>query len=123
MYRGIGPETGITVSDEDAFSYACMRIFSEPQEERITAMQIFRESECFPEAEERLTEWYYSGNWIREKPEDKEKTFTHKRTNAMEHIFWIRYSDGALGCAAEYRKAVERAEEYIKDTELTYLIY
>ena len=34
MYIGIGPEYGKRIREEDAFPYACQRIFSEPQEER-----------------------------------------------------------------------------------------
>lgn len=123
MYIGIGPEAGKKVSDEDAFDYACKRIFSEPREERVTAMEIFRESGSFQEAEERLIEWFYSGNWIREDPVHEIGASTHRRIDDLEMILWIRYSDGAMACSAGYREALKQAEEHIRDTELTYLIY
>ena len=47
MYIGIGPEAGKRVFEEDAFSYACERIYSGTEEEQETAMQIFREAENF----------------------------------------------------------------------------
>ena len=68
MYIWIGPENGKCVQEEEAFSYACQQIVSEAQEERETAMQIFREAGDISEAADRLTEWFYSGNWIREEP-------------------------------------------------------
>ncbi len=90
MYIGIGPEAGKKVSDEDAFVYACKRIFSEPREERVTAMEIFRESGNFQEAEERLTEWFYSGNWIREDPvHGKKEVSAHRKIGSSEQIFWV----------------------------------
>ena len=43
MYIGIGPESKKRVLEEDAFSYACDRIYSGTEEEQDVAMQIFRE--------------------------------------------------------------------------------
>lgn len=50
-YRGIGPELGICVKAEDAFSYAFSRCLNGPDKE---------------EFKEMLVEWFYSGNWIKE---------------------------------------------------------
>lgn len=66
MYIGIGTEAGKRVLEEDAFSYACERIYSGTEEEQETAMQIFREAESFYLEALTLVEWFYSGNWIKE---------------------------------------------------------
>lgn len=66
MYIGIGQESGKRVLEEDAFSYACDRIYSGTEEEQEVAMQIFREAENFYLAAFTLVEWFYSGNWIKE---------------------------------------------------------
>lgn len=50
-YRGIGPEQGICVKAEDAYSYAFSRCLHGPDNE---------------EFREMLVEWFYSGNWIEE---------------------------------------------------------
>lgn len=50
-YRGIGPEQGICVKAEDAYSYAFSRCLNGPDNE---------------EFREMLVEWFYSGNWIKE---------------------------------------------------------
>ena len=65
MYIGIGPESKKRVLEEDAFSYACDRIYSGTEEEQDVAMQIFREAENFHLAALELVEWFYSGNWIK----------------------------------------------------------
>ena len=76
MYIGIGPEAGKTVFEEDAFSYACERIYSGTEEEQETAMQIFREAENFYLAAITLVEWFYSGNWIKEDDPCKEEIWS-----------------------------------------------
>ena len=43
MYIGIGQESGKRVLEEDAFSYACDRIYSGTEEEQEVAMQIFHQ--------------------------------------------------------------------------------
>lgn len=54
MYIGIGTEQGTVVSEEQAFDYALERcLHGTPQDQ-----QDFREL---------LIEWFYSGNWIKEK--------------------------------------------------------
>lgn len=124
MYIGIGPENGKSVCEEDAFSYACQQIFSETLEERQAAMQIFREAEDFAEAEKALTEWFYSGNWIREEPIHKEEIPAYRRKSNLERVWWVRYSNGVISCCARsYRDAVEMADARVKGTELTYVIY
>ncbi len=47
-YRGVGPEEGIFVAEEDAFEYALERISFDK------------------DAKKELVEWFYSGNWIKE---------------------------------------------------------
>ncbi len=51
-YQGIGPEAGIFVETKDAYSYAIERCLYGTNEER-------------REFRKMLTEWYYSGNWIK----------------------------------------------------------
>lgn len=124
MYIGIGPEYGKRIREEEAFSYACQRIFSEPQEERETAMQIFRDARSFSGAGTALTEWYYSGSWIREEPLKTEEIHAHRPIDGPERVWWIRYSDGVTACCARnYRDAVETAEARVHGTELTYVIF
>lgn len=56
-FVGIGPEQGIFVEADVAYDYAlnrCLRGTKAEQEE-------FKE-----EFKDRLVEWYYSGNWIKE---------------------------------------------------------
>ena len=54
MYIGIGPEQDAVVSEEQAFDYSLERcLHGTPQDQ-----QDFREL---------LIEWFYSGNWIKEK--------------------------------------------------------
>ena len=53
VYRGIGPEEGTIVTEEEAIDYAlerCLKGTEEDQEE-------FRKE---------LVEWFFSGNWIDE---------------------------------------------------------
>lgn len=53
VYRGIGPEEGTIVTEEEAFDYAlerCLKGTEEDQEE-------FRKEPV---------EWFFSGNWIDE---------------------------------------------------------
>lgn len=52
MYRGIGPEAGTIVEEEQAYHYALERCLGGAPEEQ-------------KEFREMLVEWYYSGNWIR----------------------------------------------------------
>ena len=124
MYIGIGPEYGKRIREEDAFTYACQRIFSEPQEERETAMQIFRDAWSFEEAEDALIEWYYSGNWIHEGPLEEKEISPSQDLGNLERVWWIRYSDGVTACCARsYRDAVDTAEAWVTGTELTYVIF
>ncbi len=53
MYRGIGPEKGKVVLEDQAFDYALERSLHGTPEDQ----QDFREM---------LVEWFYSGNWIKE---------------------------------------------------------
>ena len=52
-YRGIGPEAGHYVREEDAYTHALMLCLYGPEEIK----QEFRKA---------LVEWFYSGNWIYE---------------------------------------------------------
>lgn len=56
-YQGVGPETGIFVTAEDAYAYAIERCLYGSREERRDFKQM-------------LVEWYYSGNWIKIENED-----------------------------------------------------
>ena len=51
VYRGIGPEKGIKVTEEDAYEYALDRCLNGPDHE---------------EFKEMLVEWFFSGNFIKE---------------------------------------------------------
>lgn len=53
MYRGIGPEAGILVEEDQAYEYALERCMSGTPEDK-------------EEFKEMLVEWFYSGNWIEE---------------------------------------------------------
>lgn len=55
-YIGIGPESGIFVSEADVYTYALNRCLSGTLEEQ----DDFRK-----EFGPLLVEWYYSGNWIK----------------------------------------------------------
>lgn len=57
VYRGIGPEKGILVKQEQAFWYALERCLNGTLEEQ-------------KEFREMLEEWYFSGNWIEEEQEE-----------------------------------------------------
>lgn len=63
-YEGIFAEEGKRVRLEDAFGYAMERITSNPED-----MKDFKkEFPKMPEIEEireTITDWFYSGNWIR----------------------------------------------------------
>lgn len=61
-YEGIGPEKGIYVKKEDAFSYALERL----------AQGTSQEWEAFKKAFE---DWYYSDNWIEIKEESHERNY------------------------------------------------
>lgn len=52
-YMGIGPEDGIFVSCDTAFEYALERCIHGTTDDK-------------REFREMLTEWFYSGNWIKE---------------------------------------------------------
>lgn len=52
-YIGIGPEQGRVVDESEAYSYALDRCLHGTVREQI-------------EFRAMLTEWYFSGNWLRE---------------------------------------------------------
>ena len=54
-YKGIGPEKGKTVPEEEAYDYALDRCLNGEEHE---------------EFREMLVEWYFSGNWIKEEEDD-----------------------------------------------------
>lgn len=66
MYKGIQSERGKKVYDSDVFSYACERCRTGNYEEKAVFLYIAKSSECMEEFCKRLTEWFYSGNWIYE---------------------------------------------------------
>lgn len=53
MYRGIGPESGIIVDDDQAYEYALERCLKGTSDDR-------------KEFKAMLVEWFYSGNWLEE---------------------------------------------------------
>lgn len=64
MYTGIAQETGKTVHDEDAFSYACDRCRTGDIEKQETFLEIAKHAEDMEDFAETLVDWFYSGNWI-----------------------------------------------------------
>lgn len=52
IYKGIGPEAGTMIEEEEAFSYALERCLHGTLQEQ----QEFREM---------LVEWFYSGSWVK----------------------------------------------------------
>ena len=64
MYTGIAQETGRTVHEDDAFSYACDRIRTGTIEEKETFLEISRHAESMEDFVETLVEWFYSGDWM-----------------------------------------------------------
>ncbi|MGC4018366.1 MAG: hypothetical protein QM793_03485 [Muricomes sp.] len=65
LYTGVGREAGLTVRQEDAFSYACERCLNGTIEEQETFIELARHCEDIEDFAENLIEWFYSGNWIR----------------------------------------------------------
>lgn len=51
-FIGIGPESGIFITHEEAYAYALERCQNGNEEE-------------VKEFKEMLVEWFYSGNWIK----------------------------------------------------------
>lgn len=78
IYKGIGPESGKKVQQEDAFMYAMERCTTEPVDmqefcDYFTGVQYGKATpEELAEFRTDLVEWFYSGNWIKEE-EDAEK--------------------------------------------------
>lgn len=54
-YMGVGPEQGVYVKADEAYSYALDRCLNGSEKE---------------EFKEMLVEWFYSGNWVPEEEED-----------------------------------------------------
>lgn len=54
-YKGIGPEKGKVVPEEEAYDYALDRCLNGEEHE---------------EFREMLVEWYFSGNWIKEEEDE-----------------------------------------------------
>ena len=72
VYKGIGPESGKRIREEDAFMYAmeCVTTDAKDMQEFCDYFTGIRYGKATPEelAEFRkdLVEWFYSGNWIKE---------------------------------------------------------
>lgn len=58
VYVGTGPEKGEIVPEEDAFSYAFNRCVNGSDEDK-------------EEFKEVLVEWFFSGNWVRQKESEE----------------------------------------------------
>ena len=74
MYKGICSNFGITVEEENAFSYAlekcfneCQRAFSEFLVEiECNLLMILSDKKKLQWFKNELVEWFYSGNWVKE---------------------------------------------------------
>lgn len=68
MYVGFGPEKGKRVEEEDAFGYAMERCTTDCTDDfcKEFATQHFMTIEDVLDFRERVVEWFYSGNWIKE---------------------------------------------------------
>lgn len=66
MYIGVNKEAGFRVNEEDAFSYACERCLKGTIEEQETFLELAKRCEDMADFAERLVEWFYSGNWVKE---------------------------------------------------------
>ena len=73
FYKGIGPEEGKVVPQEDAFSYACERCLSGTDEEQVVFMEMAMVTATMEDFADSLVEWFYSGSWIEEKEEIYER--------------------------------------------------
>ncbi len=69
FYRGIGPEQGKMIQQEDAFGYACERCLDGTDEEQVIFMEMAMVTATMEDFADSLVEWFYSGNWIKEKEE------------------------------------------------------
>lgn len=58
IYVGLGPEKDTVVEEDQAYQYALERCLHGTPQDR----QDFKEM---------LVEWFYSGNWLKEKIEDE----------------------------------------------------
>lgn len=111
MYIGIGPENGKRVPERDAFEYACGRVLIGDEEEQEVFMELARECSSIQELASRVTEWYFSGNWIRD-PKDNKKTG------------WIiRFSDNSLQAFfGTYLEAVGKAKEMSRENGMGFVV-
>ena len=72
VYKGIGPERGKRIREEDAFMYAMERVTTDPADmkEFIEYFTGVRYGKATPEEikdfRTDLVNWFYSGNWIKE---------------------------------------------------------
>lgn len=72
VYKGIGPESGKRIREEDAFMYAMERVTTDPADmkEFIEYFTGVRYGKATPEEikdfRTDLVNWFYSGNWIKE---------------------------------------------------------
>ncbi|MGC4020394.1 MAG: hypothetical protein QM793_15020 [Muricomes sp.] len=65
LYTGVGREAGLTVRQEDAFSYACERCLNGTIEEQETFLELAQNSEDIEQFSEMIMEWFYSENWTK----------------------------------------------------------
>ena len=65
MYTGVGPEVGITVQEEDAFTYACGRCLHGTIEQQEIFFEIAAHCEDMDSFADGIVEWFYSENWAK----------------------------------------------------------
>ena len=63
-YKGIGPEKGRRVPQEDAFDYALKGCRKGTPEEQENFLMLIIAADSMEEFEKDLVDWYFSGNWV-----------------------------------------------------------
>ena len=68
MFVGFGPEKGKRVEEEDAFGYAMERCTSDCIDDfcKEFADQVLITINDVKDFREKVVEWFYSGNWVKE---------------------------------------------------------
>ncbi len=101
MYKGVGPETGKTVQEYDAFSYACEQCLTGTEEERRTFMEIAEHSEDILDFACQLTEWFYSGNWVKDTETELETQYLVEIMGNKPRVFFGTYFNALKSGYAE----------------------
>lgn len=104
MFKGIGPEAGKKIREQDAFSYACERCLTGTEEEHRTFLEIAQNSKDMLEFASALLGWYYSGNWINDTPEGQETLYLIRLEGSTPRAFCGTYIDALKSGYAEARE-------------------